>query len=191
MSKRRFSRRVFLALLAVILWLGFLVDGSHALFTDQASLTGNSITSGTASLLISNSQSASSTIFEDARVGFTSNLSPGEQVQKYFLLKNASDGNVDFRVSLGAIIAPDSSSPLATHLKFLFEEIGADGNPTGTGAVSYLAPLENSPIETPFIIPKGTTKRYLLTTSLDSDFALQNQAASYDLVFTGVQVIPS
>lgn len=191
MHTRRLSRRLFLALLVAVLWLGFLVEGSHALFTDQVSLTGNSISSGTTNLLISNSQNPTSTIFEKSRAGFAASLSPGEVSQKYFLLKNSSDSDTDFKIGITALLNTEDPHGLTEHTKLVFDEIGADGNPTGNRALVYLASLRNAPLDTPFVIPKGTTHRFLVSTSLDPEYTTQGESIGYDLIFTGTQLISS
>lgn len=189
MQTRRIPRRLFWALLAVILWMGFLVDGSHALYADQVTLTGNSITSGTTDLLISNSQNASSTVFDKSRTGFAFNLSPGEQADRYFLVKNASDGDVDFRLSVAAAVSGTDYMSLIEHTQLVFKEIAPDGSETGNSTQVTLTALRNGPVETPFVITKGSTQRYKMSTSLTPDYGTQGQAATYDLIFIGNQVI--
>lgn len=189
MRTRRFSRRIFFAVLAVLLWLGFVVDGSHALFLDQVNLSGNSITSGTADLLISNSQNPSSTVFDKSRAGFAFNLSPGESAQKYFLLKNSSDGDIDFRLSLNAAVSGDDTNFFSSQIGLLFEEVDSDGNPTGLQETTTLSDLRTGGVQTPFIIPKGVTRRYRLTTTLNSSFNTQGITENYDLIFTGTQLV--
>jgi hypothetical protein len=191
MPQHRFSRRVFFALLAAILWAGFVVDGSHALFADQVTLTGNSIVSGTANLLLSNSQNPSSTVFDKSRAGFALNLSPGQDGEKYFLLKNSSDGDIDFKVSLSAVLTEDPSHDLSMHTRLVFNEIGADGLPTEVATTATLYSLSTSAQETPFIVPKGTTKRYLVTTHLDEAYQTQGQSLTYDLILIGTQYLAS
>jgi hypothetical protein len=189
MRTRQFSRRVFFAVLAVLLWFGFLVDGSHALFNDQVALTGNSIVTGTTDLLISNSQNGSSTVFEKSRVGFVAALSPGQAVEKYFLIKNSSDGNIDFSLGVNANIPAYVADGLGKHTNVQFIEVGSDGLPNGTQATFTLDNLYTAVVQTPFILPKGVTKRYKMVTSLDADYTKQGESLTYDLAFVGTQIV--
>jgi hypothetical protein len=184
--RTKIPKRLFYSLLIVLLWLGFVVDGSHALFSDAATLAGNTITTGTADLLVSNSQNASSTVFEESRPGFAFTLSPGESGEKYFLLKNASGGNVDFDLSLSATV-PNGNSPLATALNLAIQEIDETGTPTGTVFSVPLSSLLSEPTPLGLTIGKSTTKRFKLRTSLSSAYGTQADSISYDLVFTGNQ----
>ncbi|HSI20830.1 MAG TPA: hypothetical protein VLA04_04000 [Verrucomicrobiae bacterium] len=188
MRRKRITYRVFLALLAAALWLGFLVEGSHALYTDQVQLTGNSVVSGTANLLISNSQNPSSSLFEKSRAGFTSDLSPGESFEKFFFLKNASDGNVDFKIYITTAI-PGGSTPLTSAIFLSFVEVDSEGNPIGQEFRTSVSAGQSMVQDSGFVVPKGSTHRYRLATSLDSTYAQQGQAGQYDIIFTGNQVL--
>ncbi len=189
MERRRLSRRVFFALLAAVLWLGFLVDGSHALFADQVSLTGNSITSGTTNLLISNSQNASSTVYDKSRVGFSANLNPGDHFDKFFLLKNSSSGNLDFSINVSALINSDDGSGILSNTVLSFSEVDSDGNLVGIPYSASLLMMHNGVLQTGFIIPSASVRRFKVTTSLAQSQTTQGSATNYDLIFTGTQII--
>lgn len=181
-------RRIIYAVLAVLLWMGFVVDGIHALYTDQVTLTGNSITSGTANLLISNSQNGNSTLFEKTRVGFDFDLTPGESGEKYFFIKNASTSNITFGLSLAAEI--QGQIPILTQfLSLTFTPVDSDGQVTGNPTTVQLSQLVNSQKPLPFTVPKGVASRFKLTTSLSPDFANQGESVTYDLIFNGIQVL--
>lgn len=182
-------RRILVALLAVLAWLGFVVEGSHALFTDQATLAGNSITTGTTNLLISNSQNASSTVYDKSRPGFALNLSPGEQSEKYFLLKNSSSGDVDFRLSIGATNLGSMPIAMGPFLSLILMQVDDSGTAIGSPFVTLLSDTLSSSRETPFILPKGSTQRFKLISKLSDTYSTQGDAVSYDLVMTGKQVI--
>jgi predicted ribosomally synthesized peptide with SipW-like signal peptide len=188
--RRRFSRPVVFALLATMLWLGFVVDGTHALFSDQVQLTGNTISSGTADLLISNSQNSSSTIFEDTRPGFALDLSPGGSQEKYFLLKNSNESSVDLRISLDADLIGNDPTGMVGYISFAFIEVDGSGTPIGQGVTTTLpALLQSGQVSSDFVVPQGQTRRFRMTTTMDAAYTEQSAGISYDLRFIGTQLL--
>lgn len=187
--QRKPLRKLVLALLAVLLWLGFLVDGSYALFSDQVSLTGNSVVSGTTNLLISNSQNPTSTIFEKTREGFDLDLSPGESADRYFLLKNTGSANVTFKLSFGTSVPTGGPNTISAATDLRIVEVDSEGVPVGSDVAFNVWAYNNSFMETQMLVPKGVAKRYRLTTSLSSSFNQQGEALNYDLIVKGLQVL--
>ena len=87
-----------MALCVLLGWLSFVADGAHALFSDSTTLTSNTLTTGSADILVSNSQSSSSSTYDTTRPGFSLSLVPGVTVEKFFLIKNASASDVDMDI---------------------------------------------------------------------------------------------
>lgn len=183
---KKIPKRLFYSLVIVLAWLGFLTEGSHALFADTAVLTGNSVTTGTADLLISNSQSGSSTVYAPERIGFTFNLVPGQQEDKYFLLKNASAEGVPFDIYLTAIVG-DASQGMKEAVKLELQPVDADGLAVGEKFSETLATLAGQQKAIGLIIPEGRAQRIKISTSLASSFYQQASTIPYDLTFTGIQ----
>jgi hypothetical protein len=183
-------KRIIYSLLVVLLWLGFVVDGAHAFFIDSATLTGNTISTGTADLLISNSQNPSSTTYDDSRPGFILSLTPGETQEKYFLLKNASSAAIPFDVSVMATSITGNEAMLhAVSVEII--QVDETGLPVGEvmrAGLDGLLSTQSSKIGT---IAKGATQRYKLRLTLDSAYKDQSQSMGYDLVFKGVQSLPN
>jgi hypothetical protein len=182
----RFARRLFFALLAVMLWLGFVVDGSHALFSDSVRLVGNTLTTGTTNLLISNSQNPTSTVFDKERAGFAMALNPGESVGKFFLIKNANDGGVNFQLFLNSALASgDTSMPL--YVTVTLQEVDHDGVGVGPTAQFNLENLMHNYLELPFVVQTGEVKRFQIITKLEGAYSTQNTSIAYALNFSGTQ----
>jgi hypothetical protein len=182
------TRRLLMGLLVALLWLGFIVDGSQALYSKQIRLNGNTVTTGTSDLLISNSQNASSTIYEQTRPGFALSLVPGQSADRFFLVKNASQGLVDFRLYSSAVIHSDSTGNLTQNVALTFTEVDSDGVAIGQPFTVSMTELANNIRITPFTVVKGEVKRFRLTTHLSPGVTTENAVLNYDLVIEGSQV---
>lgn len=185
---RKNLTRVIWSIAIVFLWVGFVTDSAHAIFTDAVSLTGNVISTGSADLLISNSQNPSSTVFEDSRPGFSQMLSPGQTTEKYFLLKNASAADVSFGIDLQATNATGSAN-LRSAVNLEIIPIDGDGLPQGEGIAGTLNDLAQQHSRIFTSIGHGVTQRFKIRTGLSNGYADQNQSLTYDLVFTGTQLV--
>ena len=186
----RIPKRIFFSVLVVLLWFGFVVDGAHALFTEQATLAGTTINTGTAHLLVSNSQNPTSSLFDTTRPGFViSNLVPGESVDHFFLLKNTSDPNIDFDIAVQATIHQDvqTSALLNSALSVEIYPVDDTGTIGESGFTSLLISFTATSRTTGFIIPQGVTKRFVLRVTLDQNFTDQDASTAFDLTFTGTQ----
>lgn len=181
-----FPRRLFYGLLLVLLWLGYVVEGSHALFASAAGLTGTTLTTGTTSLLISNSQNGTSSLFSQSRPGFALSLSPGQHDDHYIILKNASPSNVDLDISAATALSNPIDNGLAALTTISFTPVDSSGTPTGAAQMGALDQFtQNLSLNT--TIPQGASQRFLMRTALDSSYSQQGQTISYDLNFSGVQ----
>lgn len=182
------KQKIVITVLAIVAWTSFVSVGSFALFKDTVMLTDNTITTGTAELLISNSQNASSTIYEEVRPGFSSELLPGESFTRYFIVKNASDASVPFDLSMQVQIA---SGTTQMHQKINLEiaPVDSDGNDIiGYGPLfGTVQTFANTEQPTGVTIPKGATQRFRVTTLLNHDVESQSDSVSYHLVVNGTQ----
>ncbi len=183
----RIPKRFFFSLLIVLLWLGFVVDGTHALFSASATLAGSTINSGSANLLVSNSQNGSSSLFETTRPGFSFTLVPGETDQRYIFLKNVATGVVDFDLSLTASVKDGTNiGDKVTIGIFPVDDTGLATQAGYTGTIADLQAARG----TGLILPSDSTQRYVLKVTLSPSVTEQNQSMVFDLTFTGTQHIP-
>jgi len=183
---KQFPRKFLYSLLIVLAWLGFVVEGSHALLVSATSLTGSTITTSTTSLLVSNSQSGSSTLFSDVRPGFAFTITPGDKDEKYFLLKNASTSKSGLDIDVIAAV-PDTTSDLYKAVTIQITPVDATGTPTGTMSQMALASLTQLHLNMLSTINQGETQRYKVATYLEPTYSGQGQSTAFDLIFTGTQ----
>ncbi len=182
-------KRVLYSVLIVLAWLGFVVEGSHALFSDFASLSNNSITTGTVDLQISNSQNGTSTVYADVRPGFAMIINPGESDDHYLILKNASQADTPFDIDVTA--SPQGTNPeLFNALTVDFTPVDTQGTAVGAPVSVPMLTLVNSRLPLGITINKGSTQRILVHTKLAATYASQNQSITYDLTFNGTQHAP-
>lgn len=185
------SRRRVIAIAAALLaWVGLIAATSYAALNDSAVLTNNSLRVGSVNLLLSNSQNASSTIYEETREGFALELAPGQVAEKFFLLKNTSSSELAFAISVGAVLTTDNPA-LAQSLTLEFAPVDSEGNILdGThwksGTVKDLA-AGALPIDG--VIGKGQAQRYKMRVALAAGYSQPDQVITYDLLFTGNQLI--
>lgn len=178
--------RFVMSILLVLAWLGFVVQGTHALFSDQVSLTGNIITTGGTDLQISNSQNGSSTLFADSRSGFSFDLSPGEWEDKYFFLKNVGSSDIALDIDVNCNSTGDSDAMLGS-LSVEFTPVDSEGNPQGSKIATTLREMLSRHINLGVSVAEGKSQRFLLRVGLSANYFRQNDSAAYDLYFTGTQ----
>jgi hypothetical protein len=185
------TTKLAVAILGTLAFIGIAGGGAQALLSDGSTLTGNSLTSGTAGMLVSNSQAGSSTTYEKVREGFTLSLNPGQTIEKYFLLKNVSPS--EFMLNTSVIAAHTSPvSPLHNDVFVTFTAVDAQGNtlPQGNGAEATLAQLGLSHLPLPGpAIGRGAAQRYKVSYRMSTEVTAQSQAMNYDLIFTGTQAL--
>lgn len=184
---RKISIRIVYTLGIVLVWLGFVLEGSHALFSDAASLTGNALATGNAALEVSNSQNGSSTLFAEVRPGFSYTLSPGQHEDKYFILRNNSGSEVPLDISVSPAIQAPTASDLLPAFHLEFTPVDSSGALIGSSVDGNLSTMSIQPMSLGVVIPKGETQRFRLRAALLSTYAQQDQSLAYDLVFTGNQ----
>lgn len=188
---RSLSRRLMFSVMIIVAWFGLIAEGAHALITDTATLTGNSISTGSTDLQISNSQSGSSTTFADSRTGFSYFLNPGETGESYFLLKNASSSNTMLDIDVTAGNAGDSSPDLISAILVELTPVDSAGVATGVPISRQLQEYIAGHINLGATIDKGKTQRFKAKIILSPLVNLANQSINYDLVFTGTQHVGS
>ncbi|MBU6389593.1 hypothetical protein KGQ71_03685 [Patescibacteria group bacterium] len=182
----RIRKRIFYSLMVMLVWLGFVVEGSHALLTSMAILTGNSVSSGTAELKISSSQSSPPTTFSDSATGFAYNLVPGQSAEYYFTLENASPEDI----SLDTMVSVNYSDQIASiYNASTLEIVPVDntGAPQGSGMSGTLDVLRNTQTSLGSTIAAGSAQRYKAKVTLDQSYTTGNDSSNFDLYFTGVQ----
>jgi hypothetical protein len=162
------KQRILFATLGVIAWTALTAGGTRALLSDAATLTNNGLTTGSANLLISNSQASSS----------------------YFFLKNTSTSEIMLDTSVQAAITSGQSA-MNDAIKIAFYAVDATGGAIGAeGPVveASLTALQQQRLDLPGpAVGRGATQRYKMVISLAASVSSANQAVSYDLVFNGVQ----
>ncbi|MEI6477423.1 MAG: hypothetical protein WCO52_00325 [bacterium] len=179
-------RRYLLATFVLLAWLGFVVEGSHALLSSSATLAGNTITTGSINLQISNSQSATSTTYADSRPGFNLVLTPGQSQESYFFVKNTSPMPAPLDIDALAVIQA-ANPDMAGAVTLEIVSVDAAGVINGVPVSTTLADLTARHLSIPVIVPTSATQRFKLKATLASSYTAANQSIGYDLVLTGTQ----
>jgi hypothetical protein len=191
-ERNSMKRKLLYSLLIVLAWLGFLVEGSHALFSASTTLTGNTINTGTVELQISNAQTGGSTAaFAASAQGFAYNLNPGSNDMRFMYLKNTSQINaaMDITVLANTNVVNNEFFNAVT---MEFAPVDESGASTGTPVSVTLNSLANAQIPLGVSIPQGASQRIRVKTALSSGYARQSQSIAYDLTFNGSQhYVPS
>ena len=187
---RSLQGRLVFSVFVILAWFGLIAEGAHALYTDTANLAGNTISSGSTDLLISNSQSASSTTFAESRAGFSFALSPGQSDEKYFLLKNASTSNMSLDIDVAAGNSAGAAD-IANAVQIEFTPVDGSGSAVGPSVSRVLAYYLNNRLDLGTSIDRGISQRYKIRASMQDTYVGIAQSLSYDLVFTGTQHVGS
>lgn len=184
-------RRLVCGLVLVLAWAGFVIDGSHALFTDSATLAGNSITSGSTDLLISNSQNGGSNLFAETRPGFSHKISPAHSDENYIFLKNSSPSEISLDIDVSIANPSITNSEITRFTTITIVAVDANGESSGTPVGSSMNALMTVHAPLGVSIPPGGTQRLRLMVGFAPELTVQNQTMTYDLVFTGTQRPPN
>jgi len=186
---RRLPRRTLFIVVLLLTWVSLAADTARALFSDSATLVGNTITTSSSELLVSNSQNQSSTTYASTRPGFSIALSPGQDSGQFFLLKNASDADTDLSID-ASVIVTGGSQTIKDHIRIEFAEVDSEGVFIGARAVAEMRDLvDGQRVSLNSVVPKGSTRRYAMITSLDPNFTQSGDGVTYDLVLTGTQTL--
>lgn len=174
------TKRIAISFLTVVGILALVAALAVAAFSDDASITDNTLSTGNANLQIADVTGSCGT-FTDSITGFNgSNLAPGDSVSKDFCLRNSSDSNIDLDVAVSGITV-DGSSTLDASLVALSISCGVETPVIGTVA---------TPSASVFTTLEPTQeKECTLTATLDSEAGNEaaNKSIDFDVTFTGTQ----
>lgn len=183
---QRIPRKVFFSLLLVLLWLGFLTEGSHALLGATAGLPGNTLTTGSAGLLVSTAQLPSNDLFATSRPGFDLSVVPGIPDSHYLTLKNNSPSNTPLDLDVSA--APqDLPVDLMNNMSLTFVPVDSVGTSTGSSVTSAMAQIIGQHFSLKYVLPVGASQRFRMDTNIATTANKGGQVGSYDLSFNGTQ----
>jgi len=189
------TKRIAISFLTVVGVLALVAALAVAQFTDEAQLTGNTFSTGSGDLLISDTPgglSCSESSFLSAIVGIsepTADLAPGQSVSKDFCLLNDSDSDIDLAVTAAVTGVSgtlfDEGDEGLVDLTISCEGEG-DEDVVGTLA-GFPSPLEANDVVT--TLGQGEQVDCTITAGL-SELADNDQAdktISFDVIFTGTQ----
>lgn len=182
----KLPKRLVYSLAIVLVWLGFIVEGSHALFADAVSLTDNKINTGSVDLQISTSQDSYPLVFNQTEPGFNFNIDPGKSIEKYVTLKNVSPSDVSLDIFAYTVLRQTEISD-AKMLSLEITPVDQDGLLMGTVVKEDLSVFSTGMYKTNIVLGKEMTQRFLLKVTLDPLYTIQNKAIDFDIYFSGVQ----
>lgn len=158
------------------------VTATQALLSDQAVLSANTFSTGTADLLVAKGQTGGS--YEDSQTGFTGNLLPGATITNYLRLKNNS-GDVDFSIAAQALNI--SGNIAASDITVIFTPVNSSEVAVGDAVSHSLADWVTTPasLGTPDI-NAGSTQEYKMDVTLSPSVS-STGTATFDFTFTGTQ----
>ena len=183
---QRVPRKVFFSLLLVLVWLGFITEGSHALLSSSATLAGNTLTTGSTNLLISSAQDPANDLFALSRPGFVLTGVPGISDTHYLTLKNNSPSKSALDIDLMAT-PQDLPQDLMIDTSFTFTTVSPDGVPIGTPVVTSMISIMNQHGSLKLTIPADAQQRIKMETAVSPQHSKAGEIGSFDLAFTGVQ----
>ena len=182
--------RLVFSVFVILAWFGLIAEGAHALYSDTAALSSNSVSSGSVDLQVSNSQSATTTTYADSRIGFSFYLNPGESDEKYFFLKNVSTSNssLDIDVIGGN---PSTLGTIADAVTLEFLPVDSTGVAVGTPVAATLRYFLTNHVVLGTSLNKGDFQRFKVKALMSQSFSQPGASITYDLMFTGTQHVAS
>lgn len=158
------------------------VTATRALLSDQAVLSANTFSTGTADLLVNKGQTGGT--YQESQTGFTSSLLPGDTVTNYLRLKNNSS-DVNFAIATQAFNAGGDIDP--SKVTITFTPVNSSEVPVGTPVSRSLAEWSTTPasLGTPDIA-HGDTQEYQMDVTLSPSVS-STGTATFDFTFTGTQ----
>lgn len=158
------------------------VSATRALLSDQAVLSANTFSTGTADLLVAKGQTGGT--YQESQAGFTSSLLPGETVTNYFRLKNNSS-DVDFSIAAQAVGVTGDIDP--NNVTVTFTPVNSSEVPVGTAVSHTLSAWSTTPasLDLPNI-NHGGTQEYKIDVTLAPSIS-STGTATFDFTFTGTQ----
>lgn len=179
-------RKVFYSLLLVLVWLGFLTEGSHALLNSSAALAGNTLTTGSTGLLLSTAQDPANDLFSTSRPGFLLTGIPGIGDTHYLTLKNTSPSRTALDISVMAT-AQDLPQDMMLDTGFTFTTVNADGSTVGTPVVLTMTSIMNQNGNLKLAMPADAQQRIKMETMVSPQHSKSGETGTFDLTFTGIQ----
>jgi hypothetical protein len=175
-------------LLSLFLIIGAGASGvlaTQALVSDQTTLTANTFSTGSVSLLLNTNKTSGT--FEETKAGFSEVLMPGEVVTKFLRLKN---DNSNVALSIAAQAANVSGSLDDDDVDITFTAVDTSDVPTGTPVTRSLAEWLAAPVAfgDP-TIADDATQRYKMDVTIDSAVTAAGANVVFDFIFTGTQVL--
>ena len=178
------NKRVAISFITIVGVMSLVVALTIAQFTDQAQLTGNTFSTGSGDLLISDDFEASCVLesFSPDIVGIsepTADLAPGQSVSKNFCLLNDSDSDIALEVTAAVDNVSGSLDQTKVDLT-----IACDGNDPLVGTLDsfsgtvILSLAQSAQVDC--TITAG------LSETADNDQA--DKTISFDVIFTGTQI---
>ena len=176
------NKRVAISFLTIVGVMSLVVALTVAVFSGNATLSNNSLDTGSADLQIAEVTTSCGTFSGSITPGIQAiNLAPGQSDTKDFCLKNNSDSNISLDVTVGSVTV--NSNTLTPSLVNLSVECAGEGlKDVGTVA----APNMSVVITT---LTHLQEKECVITAQLDSSAtnADANKILNFDVEFTGTQ----
>jgi hypothetical protein len=115
-------------------------------------------------------------------------MHPGKVEDRYFHLKNTGTAEVPLGIDM-RVGEQDLPNGFAGLVSLEVTPVDSAGTPEGSPVIATMDQALKGPILLQSIIPHGDAQRYLLRTILDSKLTASVGTATYDLMFTGTQVL--
>lgn len=177
------KKRLIMSLSLLVLALSVGIAGTRALLSDSVTLTTNTFSTGTVDLQIGPSLESP---FAETLLGFTDTLNPGQNVDKFFYLKNNSVGT-------GLSIVAQATNPggtiATTDVTITFTPVNELNVPVGAAVAQTLAAWITTPSSLGFSLSAGATQRLRMNVAFSSGISASGASAIFDILFTGTQVL--
>jgi hypothetical protein len=176
--------KLLLSLLIIVGVGASAFTATKALLSDQATLTANTFSTGTVSLLVDNDITGAD--FDESKTGFSQTLFPGQTVTNYLRLQNDGSGvalSIQAQAtSVGGTINPDDVTVTLTAVDGTNAPVGSPVSKTLT-QWETIGGLGNTNV------PSDGIQRYKMDVSLDSGVTASGASVNFNFVFTGTQVL--
>lgn len=176
------KKRLLLSISLLVLALSVGIAGTRALLSDTVTLTANTFSTGTVDLqigLVSDS-------FAETQLGFTETLNPGQNVNKFFYLRNNSVGS---GLAISAQTLNVSGAIAPADVTLTFTPVDALDVPVGPAVSQTLAAWTTTPSSLAFSISAGSNQKVRMNVAFSSTISTSGASAIFDVMFTGTQVL--
>jgi hypothetical protein len=181
-------KKIILSLLIVTAVGATGFAATRALLSDQASLTANSFSTGTADLQIGTDVIP----YNDNVTGFSGQIGPGETKSYFFFLKNNNSGfDMSLAAQAGNVVTGNGVTPGAVTLKFtpVLDGSNTPDSEPASGPITLQDLTSVAPFTVGTELSSNETQRYRLDVSMNSGLTQNGGTVSFDLSFTGTQVV--